>query len=246
MGLRVQGFGEETVESMDVDAEVDRLEQYDRGEEEKRAGLDASVERDDQKIRGVNHGKPLVLMSEIEFKCAWDDLERGDNSLLGGMLDEARTSRSGEIARTSVVVLVPPDGEERFIYGSSEYGDDEGRASAASCWRTCLRCDALVKGERLERLLIETRLANLQTTCRIDPVADDEGHEWIAMNDEDQVSGKHETLERSNARWVSRIAEARRRKSMVLMAVGILSVPKGMPRLFCEDVELGDDEARRE
>lgn len=245
-GFKLEGFGERTLEYMDVDAALERRERAKRDDQaDVHVRLDVGGERKDQKVGAPDLNKPLVLMSEIERRNAWDDMERGPNSLLGGMLDEARTSSSCESVRTAIVVLVLPSGEECFIYGSSEYGDDEGRGSAASCWRFCSRLNALTDGERFERLLLETRLADLHTTRTPELVADDEGHDWVDMDKEQQAKGEHEQIESSNAPWVARIAEARYKRNNVFVSIGMLSMPNGARRPFCENVELGDNEARK-
>lgn len=233
----LEGFGDVTAEYMDLATAVARKKSMGSSTE-----AFASSQVPSADTGGTD--KPLVQMNDIEFRNVFDNLERGPDSLLGAMLSDARTQRSDHVIRTSAVVLVLPSGEERPLAAFSEYGDDEGRESAACCLRYCAEVGALTPNERLERLLLETRFSDLTSTRIADPVAPDSGFGWLEALREGDNSLLREEAESLITVWKERLASARKWLQPLLISVGVLTLPEGTKRSFCENGELGDNGGR--
>lgn len=234
----LEGFGELTAEYMDLAAAGARKKALG-SPKERRGSPGVSLQTE-----VATQQKPLAQMSDIEFRNVFDEFERGPNSLLGGMLDDARTGRSGSVIRTSAVVLLLPNGEERPVAAFSEYGDGEGRESAACCLRYCDQLGVLARNERFERLLLETRIPSLTTTRSTDPVAPDSGFGWLQpQGGEDDATLREATDSEMNV-WKTLITEARKRPKALLVSIGMLTLPDGTRRSFCENGELGDNGGR--
>lgn len=235
----LEGFGGDTAEIMDLEAAVARKRDMDSGETPSDSAMQAPHEE-----KAARRQRPLVQMSDIELRRAFDEIERGPGSLLGPMLDDVRAGRSGDVLRTSAVVLVLPDQEERPVAAFAEHGDGEGRESAACCLRFCAHLGVLRRGERLERVLLETRLLDLTSTRSEDPVAADSGSGWLELHRMDVGPGLRSQLDSQEEAWREQVAEARKEAKALLVSVGLLTFPDGTTRSFCESGELGDNGGR--
>ena len=234
----LEGFGDTTAEYMDPAAAADRKKMSEtrrqRGDTPDPAPQTELAPQD----------RPLRALGDIELRKVFDEQERGPDSPLRQMLQDARSGETG-LLRTAAVVLVLRDGEERPLAAFSEYGDGEGRESAASCLRHCDQLGALTAGERLERMLVETRLPSLASTRATDPVAEDSGYSWLKLRREATAAGAHDVVDANAEEWRRRIAQARNRPAPLLVSVGMLTLPDGTARPFCESGETGDNSGRR-
>lgn len=237
-GFALEGFGEMTEEYMDPAAAVARKELFER--RRKRGGTPDAAPA----TEGAQQDRPLRELSDIELRRAFDEHERGPGSPLHEMLEDARSGRSGALVRTAAVVLVLRDGEERPLAAFSEHGDGEGRESAASCLRYCDQLGALTAGERLERVLVETRLPGLTSTRAADPVAADSGYSWLELRRDVTDAGVLGAFDADAEGWRRRIAQAREGPTPLLVSVGMLTLSDGTVRCFCESGEIGDNGGR--
>lgn len=233
----LEGFGELTEEYIDLTAAVARKKTFDRAKDG-RDPIPFTPPSEDA------HGKPLVQMGDIEFRNAFDELERGPDSLLGQMLCDVRTGRSGRVIRTAAVVLVLRNGEERPIAAFSEYGDGEGREAAACCIRYCDHLGVLMPEERLERLLVETRIPELTTTRSPDLIGANSGLGWLEALDDGDDATLRKTIDSGAIAWGKLITDARKLPTALLVSLGMLTLPDGTTRSFCENGELGDNGGR--
>jgi hypothetical protein len=119
-----------------------------------------------------------------------------------------------------------------------------GRESAASCIRFCDQLGALTAGERLERVLLETRLPDLTSTRAADPVAEDSGYSWLELRGGVADVTMRQAFDAEADGWRRRIAQARKGPSPLLVSVGMLTLSDGRVRCFCESGEPGDNGGR--
>jgi hypothetical protein len=213
----------------------------DKDKEDFQAAVDEYRERSGPEPHRARRDKPIIEMSELERRAVFDDMERGPNSLLGAMLDEARSGSTGDVVRVSIVTF-GVGYEQRYVYGAAEYGDHEGRDSAACSLRFCL---ALLPNERLERRLVEIRVVDLHVAQHPDPLQEDEGWSWLQFRDEDLAAGdKADLVAQGDRHWLEKLEALRHAGPKLLVSVGLVQHPDRPTRSFCEDVELGDNEGR--
>lgn len=179
--------------------------------------------------------RPLISLSEIESRAAWDEIKR---PLDEGILEEARADvrHSRELA-VSIAMLTRRDGAQRFAGAISEYGDDEGRRLVGGLVRA-FRARWLEPRERLVRVLLRANIDDDVYSITHDPL-----RASSVERTAEEVVGK-----RKKVPWELDVARADSdfNGREVRVSVAILTRVDGLRRFTLSEVELGEGEARRE